>query len=296
MTGMSINMPTRWITRMKAGLVVFAMTCVLPVLWPIPAAAERPGIAMSGVAGDGRSLYEAPGSSFTNALGMTFIYIEPGNFIMGSPSNEAGRDEDEIQHQVALPKGFYLQTTEVTQGQWQAIMGNNPAHFLKCGNNCPVERVSLEMVQVFIRRLNSMSSSRRYRLPTEDEWEYACRSCSRAAFANGDIKRTGCGHDPNLDKMGWYCGNSGKTTHPVAQKYPNSWGLFDMHGNVFEWTADWYGNYQFGSGTDPTGPVQGWVIRGGSWNSYARFCRSASRSRYSPDFCNRYTGFRLAAE
>ena len=174
-------------------------------------------------------------------------------------------------------------------------MGDNPSHFPDCGGDCPVERVSLEMVSIFIQRLNQLDALRSYRLPTEAEWEYACRAGSRSAFANGDIKELDCGQDPNLDQLGWYCGNADNTTHPVAKKLPNAWGLYDMHGNVFEWTGDWYGNYPFEPVTDPAGPVtgRGWVIRGGCWKSFARFCRSANRSRYSPDFHNRYTGFRL---
>lgn len=236
------------------------------------------------------------GETFTNSLGMTFVYIDPGNFIMGSPLQETGRDEDETAHLVILSEGFYLQTTEVTQAQWRAVMGDNPSGFPECGGDCPVERVSLDMVRIFIGRLNKLSDGVNYRLPTEAEWEYACRAGSRSAFANGNITELDCGHDPRLDKMGWYCGNAGGTPHAVAQKTPNVWGLYDMHGNVFEWTADWYWDYSFCPVIDPAGPDlgHGAVIRGGCWKSYARFCRSADRGRYPPDFRNRYTGFRLA--
>jgi len=156
--------------------------------------------------------------------------------------------------------------------------------------------VSWNDCQEFIRRLNNKEGVNKYRLPTEAEWEYACRAGSNTAFANGGITETGCGHDPNLDAMGWYCGNSGSKTHPVAQKKPNAWGLYDMHGNVWEWCQDWYGDYPRGHVTDPAGPSSGSlrVNRGGGWSSNAGFCRSAFRDCYSPGFRYGYLGFRLA--
>jgi len=158
--------------------------------------------------------------TFTNSIGMKFVYMPPGTFTMGSPPGELGRDSDEIQHRVTLSEGFYMQTTEVTQGQWRSIMGTNSSYFENCGDSCPVDEVSWEDCQEFIRRLNQKEKSNKYRLPTEAEWEYACRAGNTTAFANGDITETGCGYDPNLAAMGWYCGNSGKKTHPVAQKNP----------------------------------------------------------------------------
>ncbi len=274
-------------------LSILLAVCLILFLPPFrPAGTGRTALAADGQSPD----RPAAGSVISNQLGMTFAYIPPGSFMMGSPLSETGRERNEFLHPVTLTKGFYLQTTEVTQGQWRMVMGSNPSHFSDCGDDCPVERVSLAMVRVFIDRLNGQQSQLRYRLPTEAEWEYACRAGSITALNNGDIRETGCGLDPNLDKMGWYCGNSEGTTHPAARKAPNAWGLFDMHGNVFEWTADWYGNYPLRPVTDPTGPVpgRGWVIRGGCWKSYARYCRSADRSRFQPDFRNRYIGFRLA--
>ena len=253
------------------------------------------------------------GKKTTNSLGMEFVYIKPGTFMMGSPSSEPGRRSDEKQHQVTLTKGFYMQTTEVTQGQWRAIMGNNPSHFKNCGDDCPVEKVSWNDAQGFIRKLNQKEGTDKYRLPTEAEWEYAARAGSTTVFANGGISELKCGYDSNLDAMGWYCGNSGVTysgcydasrwggpkcagTHPVAKKQPNAWGLYDMHGNVWEWCQDWYGkNYPSGSVIDPTGRSSGSdrVNRGGSWLSDARGCRSANRRRSKPGYRNRYLGFRL---
>jgi formylglycine-generating enzyme required for sulfatase activity len=234
---------------------------------------------------------------FTNRLGMTFILIRPGSFAMGSPLDEPGRDSDELQHRVTLSKPFYLQTTEVTQGQWRKIMGNNPSHFSHCGDDCPVETVSWHDAQAFIRRLNTMQKDLiRYRLPTEAEWEYAARAGSDTALANGAITVTGCDPDPNLNRMGWYCGNSDHRTHRVALKMPNAWGLYDMHGNVWEWCQDWYGDYKAGPVVDPKGPQRGLIRtnRGGSWWWFARFCRSANRIRYMPFDRIEDLGFRLA--
>ena len=222
---------------------------------------------------------DLPGLNFTNSLGMEFVYIEPGSFMMGSPPDELGRDSKETLHKVIISKPFYMQITEVTQGQWRKVMGNNPSHFRECGDNCPVEFVSWYDCQEFVRRLNRMEGGNKYRLPTEAEWEYACRAGSTTAFANGGITETGCGYDPNLDAMGWYCGNSDKKPHPAAQKKPNAFGLYDMHGNMWEWCEDWYATYPPGRVTDPTGPSSGSgrVIRGGGWHEDAVDCRSAIR-------------------
>ena len=219
-----------------------------------------------------------------NSLGMEFVYIQPGSFMMGSPSGESGRDSDEKQHRVTLTRGYYMQTTEVTQGQWERVMGSNPSRFKNYGSNCPVEKVSWEDCQQFIRKLNGMEGTSKYRLPTEAEWEYAARSGTTGAYA-GD-----------LDAMAWYRNNSGSKTHAVGGKRPNAWGLYDMHGNVWEWCHDWYGDYSSGSVMDPTGPSSGSirVLRGGSWYHYAKYCRSASRHDNSPDHSGFAIGFRLA--
>ena len=240
-----------------------------------------------------------PGT-ITNSLGMDFVYIEPGTFMMGSPADEPDRGSDETQHQVTLSKGFYIQITEVTQGQWTAVMGSNPSHFKNCGDDCPVESVSWDDTQSFITALNALGEGT-YRLPTEAQWEYACRAGSTRAFANGGItayqEMYDCNNDPNLSAMGWYCYNSDNKTHPVAQKQANAWGLYDMHGNVWEWCQDWYGTYPSGSVTDPVGPTSGSyrVIRGGGWTGSARYCRSANRHALTPDFRDYIDrGFRVA--
>lgn len=234
--------------------------------------------------------------TFTNSIGMKFILVPAGSFMMGSPLDEPGRGNNERQHMVTLTKGFYMGVTEVTRGQWRQIMGNNPSHFQDCGADCPVEFVSWNDCQEFVQSLNQREGGNKYRLPTEAEWEYACRAGSITAFANGSIAETGCGHDPNLDVMGWYCGNSRKKPHPVAQRKPNAFGLYDMHGNIWEWCQDWYGPYPSGHVGDPTGPSSGSgrVLRGGGWHEDVEGCRSALRLGRSPTSRAGTLGFRLA--
>ena len=220
--------------------------------------------------------------------GMAFIPISPGTFMMGSPSNESGRDNDEKQHRVTLTKGYYMQTTEVTQRQWKAVMGSNPSGFKNCGDDCPVEKVSWKDVQAFIEKLNQREGGNKYRLPTEAEWEYAARAGSTTRFSFGD-------NEGRLGEYAWYNSNSGSKTHSVGQKRPNAWGLYDMHGNVREWCQDWYDDYPSGSVTDPTGPHSGSrrVLRGGSWNYVPRGVRGAYRNFFSPGNRLSDMGFRL---
>jgi formylglycine-generating enzyme required for sulfatase activity len=224
----------------------------------------------------------------TNSLGMKFVYIKPGTFMMGSPESEEGRD-DETQHKVTLTKGFYMQTPEVTHAQCQAVMGNHPSDFKNCGDNCPVENISWNDAQEFIEKLNRKEKGAQYRLPTEAEWEYACRAGTETRFYTGDSEE-------DLDRAGWYDENSDEKTHPVGRKEPNGFGLYDMHGNVWEWCQDWYGEYPTKSVIDPKGPSSGpyRVLRGGSWFRFGRVVRSARRSRNAPSERNRYLGLRLA--
>lgn len=270
----------------------------------------------SGEAGKGAvgTLKIRDGSTiYTNHLGMDFSLIPAGTFLMGSPdstetipgySHEPGRDVDETQHIVILSESFYMQNTEVTQGQWEDVMGANPSYFDTCGPDCPVETVSWDDVQGFIDTLNSIEgrfpcniAPYCYTLPTESQWEYAARGGTVTAFYNGSITNTDdCSSlDPNLNEIGWYCGNSGSTTHPVAQKNPNNWGLYDMSGNVYEWCSDWYGIYPSGPVTDPTGPASGSVrvVRGGRWGYAAKRARSASRDNSLQDVRTYVIGFRL---
>ena len=243
-----------------------------------------------------------------NNLGMEFVYISPGSFMMGSalsPSEVVARyggeekyyKDEHPQHRVTLTKGFYMQTTEVTQGQWERVMGSNPSRFKNCGSDCPVEKVSWEDCQRFVRKLNQMEGTDKYRLPSEAEWEYAARAGTKTPFYTGDCLSTGqANYNGNYPGTGCSKGEyRGKTTS-VGSFSPNPWGLYDMHGNVWEWCQDWFGDYSSGSVTDPEGPSSGSyrVNRGGSWSSSARICRSAFRSRDKPGYRSSDLGFRLA--
>lgn len=227
----------------------------------------------------------------------SFVFIHPGTFLMGSVEYEVGRDNGEVLHEVTLTKGFYMQTTPVTQSQWRSVMGTNPSRFIEGGDECPVENVTWHACLDFIRILNRMGETI-YRLPTEAEWEYACRAGSSESCFTGMIMEFFCGHDPCLHAVGWYCGNSDRKTHPVALKNANDWGLYDMHGNVFEWCQDWYGSYSSEKSLDPimSLPGPGRVIRGGSWFANAKNCRSAARLYWSPQSKSDFIGFRLVKE
>ena len=233
-----------------------------------------------------------------NDVGMRMVYIPPGTFMMGSPKDELGRDEDERHHQVTLSKGFYLQSTEVTQRQWIDVMGANPSHFENCGMDCPVESITWHEAQAFVDKVNAMHNTRRYRLPTEAEWEYACRAGSPGAFYRGEMIEGECGYNEMLDAIGWYHRNAENGTHPVGMKDPNAWGLYDMHGNVWEWCGDREGEYAFTPSTDPSGPSTGLarVRRGGSWSHYPMFCRAANRSWHNPNDGAPNLGLRLAMD
>ncbi len=208
---------------------------------------------------------------------LELVLIPPGAFQMGSPADERGRDSDETQHLVTLSKGFYLGKYPVTQAQWDAVLGCNPSKFK--GQNNPVDQARCEDGQVLCRALGAG-----FRLPTEAEWEYACRAGTSGAYAG------------MLDEMAWHDGNSGAITHAVGQKKPNAWGLYDLHGNVWEWCADGYVDYPADAVTDPVGPESGRhrVIRGGSWISDIRDCRSAERNSRIAENRNDDIGCRLA--
>jgi formylglycine-generating enzyme required for sulfatase activity len=222
-----------------------------------------------------------------NGIGMEFVLIPAGEFLMGSTDR---LEEERPIHKVQISQPFYLGRYPVTQAQWKDLMRNNPSKF-QGDLNRPVEQVSWEDVQGFIRLLNREEGGSAYRLPTEAEWEYACRAGSPTAYWFGD--------DANqLGKYAWYKANAEEETHPVGKKEPNVWGLYDMHGNVFEWVHDWYETtyYQRSPAQDPSGPSFGWdrVDRGGSWNHNAWDCRSARRGRLTPGADAFDTGFRLA--
>ena len=225
--------------------------------------------------------------SFTNQWGMTFVYIPAGRFEMGSPENEPHRDNDEIQHTVILTE-YYMQTTEITQAQWKSVMGNNPSHNKEYGDSCPVEQVSWYDVQRFIAKLNAIDRVRKYRLPTEAEWEYAARAGTTTPFALGSkclgLNFAYCSYSepflPGCSKEK----RDRRGTLPVGSLLWNAWGLYDMHGNLWEWCLDWYGDYPTGDVIDPTGPATGSrrVARGGCLCTYIRGCRSAARESFEP--------------
>ena len=188
-----------------------------------------------------------------NSIGMKFVLIDPGAFSMGSSTREKGRGEDEKKHSVTINKPFYIQTTEITQAQWKSIRRKNPSFFLNKGDDYPVEKISWTDCKVFIRKLNKLEPSKKYRLPTEAEWEYACRAGKKSAFTNGGIKTLDCKKDSKLSDIGWYCFNSENSTHPVGSKGHNAWGIYDMHGNVSEWCSDVYDKYPGKPVNDPQG-------------------------------------------
>jgi formylglycine-generating enzyme required for sulfatase activity len=286
---------------MKTKVMLLSVLFLLALSLPLQAAVKKKGRSTPPLKGP---------------FEMTFVLIPAGSFIMGSPADEPGRNNDEQRHQVTLPRPFYLQTTEVTQAQWQAVMGNNPSHFIHCGRNCPVENVSWNDVHAFIRKLNALEKTDRYRLPTEAEWEYAARAGTSTALYSGPLQVLGYHNAPALDGIAWYGGNSCAAyagafdcgswpekqyacircgTHPVGGKQPNAWGLYDMLGNVWEWVQDAYGAYATGPVTDPTGPAGGSsrVFRGGSWNYNVRFSRCAYRLDIAPESRLSFIGFRL---
>jgi formylglycine-generating enzyme required for sulfatase activity len=250
--------------------------------------------------------HPASGSRFYRAVRQSvttnMIYIAPGTFTMGSPTGEVDRWADETQHTVVLPHGFYIGKYLVRQSDYLALMGVNPSNFTPTYGfdqnlNRPVEMVSWSNATNYCAKFTQqeMAAGRlapgwQYRLPTEAEWEYACRAGTTSRFSHGD--------DPgyaNLESYAWYFSNSLILTHPVGQKMPSPWGLYDMHGNVAEWCQDWYGSYPTGSVIDPQGAAAGShrVYRGGSWNHTGGWCRSAQRFHNNPTTTSDLIGFRM---
>ncbi|MGC9326308.1 MAG: formylglycine-generating enzyme family protein [Candidatus Hinthialibacter sp.] len=239
-----------------------------------------------------------------DAIELQMVKIPAGAFWMGSPVGEPRRSTDEFQHFVKLTKDFYIGKYEITQAQYEAVMGVNPS-FFQHQPNYPVERVSWYDGVKFCNRLSEMKGYKTvydlgvltadwnadgFRLPTEAEWEYACRSGAASAFYWGD--------DPNyteIDLYAWYDLNSEGRLHEAGLKLPNAWGLFDMSGNVWEWCHDWYGLYDVHDATDPKGMASGEirVWRGGNWGDEAMYCRSASRDGWKPKSADPYLGFRI---
>jgi sulfatase modifying factor 1 len=241
---------------------------------------------------------------FTNSLGMEFVLVPAGRFVMGSSPDEPHRSQSEFQHPVTISRPFYIQTTEVTLKQWRAVMGKRFFGPRKGTDNSPVVQVSWQDCKRFIKKLNAKGEGN-YRLPTEAQWEYACRAntatayswgntidCSKAMYANKSMVLDECqiylkSIQLPLDRPA-----------PVASFAPNAWGIYDMHGNVWEWCADFYGPYPKEHVIDPVGPDSGTyrIRRGGSWFKYGYSCRSANRNYGNPFTRLQTTGFRLVRE
>lgn len=243
----------------------------LPSHLPTLASAARAAEPNGKTFGDAKDASKNQMKARTNSVGMKFRLIPAGEFMMGATGFE--KDEQPV-HKVRITKAFYLGETEVTQGQWKAVMENDPSCVIG-STDLPVEMVSWNDAVEFCRKLFDLEKVCEYRLPTEAEWEYACRARTAGEYYG----------DP--DRIAWYAENSQTTTHPVAQKQPNAWGLYDMSGNVWEWCQDWYGSdyYRESPQADPKGPKNGeWrVIRGGAESASARYCRSATRAKWRPD-------------
>ncbi len=230
-------------------------------------------------------------------LGMEFVPVRPGTFAMGSPTSEKDHNDDEAQHQVTLTQSFWMGKYEVTQAEYEAVIGKNPSKFQ--GDRNPVESVSWNGAVAFCakltereRRAGRLPNGYVYRLPTEAEWEYCCRAGTTTAYCFGDDSGR-LAEYANYDDTPNY---GDESTAPVGSFKPNAWGLHDMHGNVYEWCLDWCGeDYARGSVTDPVGPTSGAtrVYRGGSWFNSPRFCRSARRSGSWPGYAFEDLGFRV---
>lgn len=239
---------------------------------------------------------ESPSATYRNTIGMTFALIPAGSFTMGrNPNFEDGRSDELPAHPVRIGEPFYMQTTEVTQEQWMELMSANPSKFK--GRSNPVEQVSWDDIQVFLKALNDREGcSGCYRLPTEAEWEYAYRAGSTGTYYWGDEADA-------IGQYAWYTQNSGEKTHPPGQLKPNAWGLYDMAGNVYEWVADCYHESYAGApgngaawtggcykGSDGVMPR---VLRGGCWNNIPNDCRAAYRLHYTPVIRLGLLGFRV---
>ena len=238
------------------------------------------------------------------------VWIPPGKFEMGSPEGETGRfDNEGPQHRVTISRGFWMGKYEVTQSLWYRIMKSNPSAFKGAGTNAPVENVSWNDCQEFCCKTNQIIRDKRpgeeFRLPTEAEWEYACRAETKTALYTGTLTILGVNNGIELNEIAWYGGNSGVPhawgcdsskwkqkqnghtragTHPVGEKKANAWGLHDMIGNVWEWCSDAVRAYTTDDVTDPIGPSSGsFVRRGGSWSAGAWGCRCATRYDHSPE-------------
>ena len=284
-----------------------------------PSSGAAPSISGTDTTSEVDATSDAADSGGTAETELQLVLVRSGTFAMGSPDNEADRASDETQHSVTISSDFWLGKYEVTQSEWRSLMGNNPSHYSNCGGDCPVEQVNWFEAVVFA---NAVSRSEGlgecytlsgcsdiatgdgitcssvwfdglecdgYRLPTEAEWEYAARAESSTAWY--------CGlNESCVDAVAWTSSNADGQTHRTGEKDANDWDLYDMSGNVWEWTWDWYGDYSSGPLTDPTGSASGQnrVLRGGSWSGGALTVRSANRFYNDPGIRHNFVGFRLA--
>jgi formylglycine-generating enzyme required for sulfatase activity len=243
---------------------------------------------------------EQPIKAFTNSIGMKLVRIEPGKFMMGSHQYEA-----ELPHEVKISKPFYMGAYPVRQAEYEIIMESTPSWFSSCRggrdevigidtSRFPVETVSWNEAVAFCEKLSERATEKKagrsYRLPTEAEWEYGCRAGTKTKYHSGK-------EEDHLKEVAWYDANSGERTHPVGEKKPNAWGLYDMHGNVYQWCSDWYGEnfYLNGHTNNPAGPKHGTcrVVRGGCWAHFSLDCRAANRGSREPSYRSSYIGFRV---
>ena len=264
---------------------------------------------------DSQSRYSMIKEKLEPIINMPFVQVRAGCFNMGSPPLEEGRLNDEKEHQVCLSKDFWIGKFEVTQAQWYKVMDYNPSFFKGCGKNCPVERVSWDEIQGFIFKLN-LQTGQKYRLPTEAEWEYAARAGTRSSTYWGDSEILGQNNATGLTQIAWYSGNSAVSykggvycldwdekefnaircgTHPVGMKQANPLMLYDMIGNVWEWTQDTYGSLSTRAVSDPQGALKGnkRVVKGGNWADPLAQNRSAARYGFTPNKKMEHVGFRL---
>jgi len=277
--------------RLK-GLLYAALVSAGSILPALTIQAES-GVATNGVAAPAPQTQAREGEPFLIPdLKLELLWVKPGEFTMGSPSDEPQRNKAEgPQTRVKITRGFWLGKTEVTQGQYEKIAEENPSQFKEAGENRPVERVSWRGAMAYCKKLNERERAAgrlplgyEYTLPTEAQWEYAYRAGTTGEYPD------------DADAMAWHEANSEGKTHPVAQRRANQWGFYDMAGNVLEWTYDWFGPYPGGTVSDPKGPRRGYYRtgRGGSWRTELRLCRSAGRSGGSEGREDYTIGFRIA--
>jgi len=290
---------------MTAAMRAAALVLGLPLVVLLSGCArqEAAGTATAGI----------PASWREPVTRMEFVLVPAGRFRMGSDPGEAGRQADEVPHEVTISRPFYLGRFEVTQEEWLRLMPSNPSQFAACGPRCPVDSVSYDDIQVYIGRLMRAAHGGCFRLPTEAEWEYACRAGTRGPFSVGStLSSAQANYDGRYPMPGAPPGRYLGRPAPVGSFPPNPWGLYDMHGNVWEWCADWYGAYPARPARDPQGPRRraarrlwdarggDWewkrVIRGGSWYFNADSCRSALRYTHAPADKGFSLGFRLVRE